>query len=75
MNELKQNLESLRIDHDARTSRPGWWFWVSLVLIVLAVIGGGLWWTTGGLVVQTAPVTTATVRLESAADAAAVESD
>ncbi|HJO38171.1 MAG: efflux RND transporter periplasmic adaptor subunit [Vicinamibacterales bacterium] len=73
MNELKQNLESLRIDHDARTSRPGWWFWVSLVLIVLAVIGGGLWWTTGGLVVQTAPVTTATVRLESAADAAAAD--
>jgi RND family efflux transporter MFP subunit len=73
VNELKQNLESLRIDHDARTSRPGWWFWVSLVLIVLAVIGGGLWWTTGGLVVQTAPVTTATVRLESAADAAAAD--
>ena len=73
MNELKENLESLRIDHEARHRGPGWWFWVSLALIVVALAGGGLWWVTGGSIVQAAPVTTATVRAETTDDVASAD--
>ena len=70
MSELNTNLESLRIDHDARHRGPGWWFWVSLALIVAAVTGGGVWWLAGGSIVQATPVTTTAVQTELIGDAA-----
>ncbi len=59
MSDTKPDLAALRIDRAARTDRgPGWWFWVSLV--VLAAAGAGAaWWYVGGRAGKT--VRTATV--------------
>jgi len=40
--DARPDLASLRIDKDARDSSPGWWFWLSLVLLLAAEVLGGM---------------------------------
>jgi len=60
LNDLKENLDALRIDREARQTPRGWWFWTSLVLIAFSAIGAGLWWWGGR--VQAAEVRVMTVQ-------------
>jgi RND family efflux transporter MFP subunit len=60
MNDVRENLDDLRIDRDARQIQPGWWFWASLVVIAISMAGAGLWWWSGR--VQAAEVRVMTVQ-------------
>jgi HlyD family secretion protein len=52
VSEEKPDLAALRIDRASREPRgPGWWFWVSLVLVLGAAAGAG-WWYLGGPAVK-----------------------
>jgi len=62
VSESKPDLASLRIDRSSHHGPgPGWWFWVSLVLLVAAGAGAA-WWYLAGPAVKTVRAATAVER-------------
>ena len=59
----KPDLAGLRIDRAARDDRgPGWWFWLSVVLLVVAGAGAA-WWYLAGPAVKTVRAATVVERV------------
>jgi len=62
VSESKPDLASLRIDRSSHHGPgPGWWFWVSLVLL-MAAGAGAAWWYLAGPAVKTVRAATAVER-------------
>ena len=65
MSDTKPDLASLRIDRTSRDGRgPGWWFWVSLLVIGVAAAGAG-WFYLAGPAVKTVSAATVVERTAS----------
>jgi len=65
VSDTKPDLASLRIDRTSRDGRgPGWWFWVSLLVIGVAAAGAG-WFYLAGPAVKTVSAATVVERTAS----------